>query len=122
MAGLVRNDPESAPYLYQYYAGLVDRGFIKARPKDMAGVMFTTTTVSPALRGTQQLMYARGLRHLPQNAQFPQSNVTAVEATYIFHVTTGLSVQPDYQHIFRPNLQSNKRDIDAVGLKIHAVL
>ncbi|WP_367159288.1 carbohydrate porin [Kozakia baliensis] len=122
MAGLIRNDAVSSPYLYQYYAGFVDRGFVKARPKDMLGIMFTTTTVSPAVRATQNLLYARGSRKLPQNASFPQSQVTAIELSYVIHVCEGLSVQPDYQHIMRPNLQSNKKDIDAVGLKIHAVL
>lgn len=121
MAGLVRNTPESGPYLYEYYFGVVDRGFWRARPDDTFGIEVSRTTASPELVATQWLDYDAG-RSLPANATYPQSHISVLEATYNIHVCQGLSIQPDYQRIMRPNLQRNKPVIDAIGLKIHATL
>jgi len=121
MAGLVRNSPESEAYLYQYYAGVVDRGFWRARSRDTLGIELSRTTASPDLVATQWLDYRRGAS-LPGSATYPQSHITVLEVTYNIHVMEGLSIQPDYQRIMRPNLQRNKASIDAIGLKIHATL
>jgi len=121
MSGLVRNSPESGPYLYQYYFGMVDRAFWKARPQDTFGIEFSRTTASPDLARSQWIYYLRGAR-LPGNATYPQSHISVLEVTYNIYIMKGLSVQPDYQRIFRPNLQRNKASIDAIGLKIHAIL
>jgi len=120
MAGYVHNDPHNSPYQNQWYAGLVDRGFFHARPEDTFGVMITQTTVSPDLATTQAAQYAHGHK-LSGNATQPQTNIIAIEATYNIRVAAGLAVQPDYQHIIRPNLQKNLPSIDALGLKLHAV-
>ncbi|GAN54076.1 carbohydrate porin [Tanticharoenia sakaeratensis] len=121
MTGIVRNTPESSPYLYQYYFGVVDRGFWRARPLDTFGIEVSRVTASSELVSTQWLDYARGIK-LPANATYPQSHLSVLEATYSIHVLPGLTIQPDYQRIMRPNLQRNKPAIDAIGLKVHAVL
>lgn len=120
MAGLVRNTPQSSPYLYQYYAGFVDRGPVPWRPKDTFGIIMTRATASPDLVATQRIDYALG-KKLPANATYPQSHLTVLEVSYNIHACEGLSIQPDFQRIMRPNLQRNKASIDALGLKIHAV-
>ncbi|WP_323992958.1 carbohydrate porin [Nguyenibacter sp. L1] len=120
MAGLVRNDPRTSAYLYQFYGALVDRGIFHSRPQDTFGIELSRTTASPDLVAAQRIDYALG-RKLPGNTTYPQSHLTVLEVTYSFHVTRGLSMQPDYQRIMRPNLQRNKPAIDAIGLKVHAV-
>ncbi|WP_246375968.1 carbohydrate porin [Gluconacetobacter takamatsuzukensis] len=122
LGGMVRNEPGNGPYLYQFYAGVVDRGMFSARPKDMFGIEWSRTTVSPDLQSSQWLAYDNGSRTLPGKATYPQSYVQTLEVTYVIHAFRGLSIQPDYQHIWRPNLQRNKSQIDALGLKIHAAL
>jgi len=121
MAGLIRNDPETAPYLYQYYVGAVNRGFLKSRPKDMLGIVMTRATASPGLVATQKIRYAAH-QSLPGNATFPQSHLTMLEVSYSIHVWDGISIQPDYQLILRPNLQKDKKSISAFGFRLHAVL
>ncbi|WP_241767738.1 carbohydrate porin [Tanticharoenia sakaeratensis] len=84
MAGFVRNTPQTSGYRYEFYAGLVGRGVIRARPLDTVGVMFTRTEASPELIALQDLEYGLGRKSLPNSATAPQSWVQVFEATYKF--------------------------------------
>lgn len=121
IAGFTKSQGNNSPYTYQVYAGFVDRGVIPSRPQDTMGVEWSETFASPQLVTSQWIRYRQGLS-LPGNADYPQSHIMTFEATYNIHVFRGLSIQPDYQHIWRTNLQKNKPEVDALGLKIHAVL
>lgn len=121
IAGFTKSQGNNSPYTYQVYAGFVDRGLIASRPQDTIGVEWSETFASSQLVASQWIRYRQGLS-LPGNADYPQSHLMTFEATYNFHVFRGISIQPDYQHIWRTNLQKNKPEVDALGLKIHAVL
>lgn len=121
LAGATKSQGENSPYDWQVYAGIVDRGLIKARPKDTFGVEWSETFASRDLVASQWIRYRKNLS-LPGNATYPQSHLMTFELTYNFHAFRGVSIQPDYQHIWRTNLQADKPQVDAIGLKIHAVL
>ena len=121
LAGFAKSDGKNSPYTYQIYAGLVDRGPISTRPQDTFGIEWSETIASPELVASQWIRYRQGLS-LPGNTTYPQSHITTLEVTYNIHAFRGFSIQPDYQRIWRTNLQKNKPNVDAVGLKLHAVL
>lgn len=121
LAGVTKSRGENSPYDWQVYAGLVDRGMISSRPKDTFGIEWSETFASRDLVGSQWIRYRKGLS-LPGAATYPQSHLMTFEVTYSIHAFRGLSIQPDYQHIWRTNLQADKPQVDAIGLKIHAVL
>ncbi|WP_246103538.1 carbohydrate porin [Swaminathania salitolerans] len=121
LAGMTRGQENNSPYGFQVFAGLVDRGFFKRRPKDTIGVEWSETFASSSLIAAQWERYRKG-DPLPGNATYPQSHLMTLEATYAFQLYKGVSVQPDYQHIWRTNLQRNKPQVDVIGLRLHAVL
>ncbi|WP_245642055.1 carbohydrate porin [Neokomagataea thailandica] len=116
LTGFTRNQSNNGPYSYQYYAGIVDSGIFSRRPHDTFGIEWSETFASPELNRNQWINYnfRRGI--------FPQSHVMSLEVTYNIHIYHGFAIQPDYQHIWNPNLQSNKKNIDALGFKLHATL
>ncbi|QDH17979.1 carbohydrate porin [Swingsia samuiensis] len=122
LAGWTHNQSENGPYSEQIYAGIVNRGMFKSRPKDTFGIEWSRTFASEKIKATQWIQHNKGIESLSGNATYPQSYVMTFEVTYNIHVWSGVSIQPDYQHIWRPNLQKNYKDIDALGLKIHTVL
>lgn len=121
LAGATKSEGQNSVYDWQVYAGIVDRGIIPSRPKDTFGLEWSETFASRQLVASQWIRYRRGLS-LPGSATYPQSHLMTFEATYSIHAFRGLSIQPDYQHIWRTNLQADKPQVDAIGLKIHAVL
>jgi porin len=106
MAGAVRSDPSTFYLADLVFAGLVDQGVFRARPKDSLGLLVASAHISGELNMTQQLDEALGLP-IANAAPGPQSHEWVFEANYAVHVTDGLSLQPDVQYVRRP---------DAVGL------
>jgi porin len=48
-----------------------------------------------------------------------QTNEAVLEVNYDFHVLPGLSVEPDFQYVIRPNAQSNIGNAAVFGFKSH---
>ncbi|GAN55599.1 carbohydrate porin [Tanticharoenia sakaeratensis] len=120
MTGLVHNTNRDSVYNNEYYAGLIERGLFHSRPEDTFGIAMSHLEASGDLVQAQRIAQSLGLP-LPGSATAPQGSESMAEATYIFHVYRGTSIQPDYQHIFRPNLERRNPDIDALGIKLHSV-
>jgi porin len=53
LAGFVSNNPDYSTYGQQYSAGLLDRGFWRARPEDGIGLLFTYIAMSRTLAKVQ---------------------------------------------------------------------
>jgi porin len=118
LAGFIHNDPNNSPYAEQYVAGLLDRGFWRARPQDTMGLLFSYNTVSGALSQVQAEEAAFGIP-FSNNATGVQRHEMILEANYDIHVHRGVNFQPEFQYIFRPNAQSNIHDAAVFGFKTH---
>ena len=118
LAGFIHNDPNNSVYAEQYYAGAVERGFWKARPKDAIGLLFMYDTVSGRLGSVQELEAMQGLP-LGNGATGVQRREMILETNYDIQVFRGVNVEPDFQYVFRPNAQSSIKDAAVFGVKAH---
>jgi len=118
LGGFVHNDPNNSPYAEQYFAGALDQGFWRARPKDTVGLLFSYNTVSGALGKAQTREAELGIP-FSNSATGVQRHEMILEANYDIHVAQGLNVQPEFQYVFRPNAQSNIHDAAVFGFKAH---
>jgi porin len=114
LAGFVLNDPRNTAYAEQYYAGLVDRGFWRARPQDSIGLLFTYVNVSSRLIGVERIEQALSLPY-SDSATGVQSDEALIEFDYSIHIYRGVNIRPDFQYVFRPNAQANIRDAAVFG-------
>jgi porin len=121
LVGFVHNDPANSVYAEQYFAGVVDEGFWKARPLDTISLLVSHNTVSGRLGNVQGIEQALGLPY-SNGATGIQSHETIFEANYNIHVLPGLTLQPDVQYVARPNGQSNIRDALVLGCRAHLTL
>jgi porin len=120
LAGFIANDPENSAYAQQYFAGLVDSNFWHARPQDTVGLLFTYNTVSGQLGKVQAEEEALGLP-VSNNATGVQTHEMILEANYSIHLYRGLTFQPDFQYVIRPNAQSSLRNAVVFGFRAHVV-
>lgn len=118
LGGFIHNDPDNSPYAEQYFIALLDRGFWRARPQDMVGLLFTYNTVSGVLGKVQAQEAELGIP-FSNTATGPQTHEMVLEANYDIHVTRGVNVQPEFQYVFRPNAQTNIHDAAVFGFKAH---
>jgi porin len=118
LAGIVKNDPNNTVYADQYFVGLVDRGFWKARPQDGVSFLFTYVGVSDRLAKVQAVEQSLGLT-FSNGATGIQSHEMVLEANYRIHVTDGVRIRPDFQYVIRPNAQSNLRDAAVFGFRAY---
>jgi porin len=118
LAGYIHNDPENSVYADQYFVGALDRGFWPARPQDTAALLFNYSTVSGQLGKVQAQEQELGLP-FSNNATGVQTHEMILEVNYNIHVYRGLSFQPDFQYVFRPNAQSNIRNAAVFGFRAH---
>jgi len=118
LGGFVHNDPNNSPYAEQYFAGALDQGFWRARPKDTVGLLFSYNTVSGALGKAQTREAELGIP-FSNNATGVQRREMILEVNYDIHVAQGLNFQPEFQYVFRPNAQSNLHDAAVFGFKAH---
>src|SRR5580698_8495164 len=118
LAGFVHNYPINSVYADQYFIGAVDRGFWAARPQDAISVLFTYNTVSGQLGKVQAQEQELGLP-FSNNATGVQTHEMLLEANYNIHVFRGVSFQPDFQYVIRPNAQSNIRNAAVFGFRGH---
>lgn len=99
-----------------YTVGAVDRGFWKERPMDSASIGFVYATMPSYLTKTEMLQRELGgpvtgdYYRLQFNGNAPsgvQTSWPMLELQYQFHVTRGITFEPDFQYYFRPNAQAN---------------
>jgi len=118
LGGYIHNDPENSSDAQQYFAGLLDRGFWRARPEDTVGLLFTYFGISGALGNVQAVEAQLGLPFSNQ-ATGVQSHEMILEANYNIHVHPGVDFRPEFQYVFRPNAQSNIPDAAVFGFKFN---
>lgn len=119
LAGFVNNNnPENSPYAQQYFAGLLDKDFWKARPQDTIGLLFTYFAMSGPLGKLQAEEQEFGLP-FTDSATGIQTHEMILKANYNIHVYRGLDFRPEFQYVFRPNAQSNIRNAAVFGFKAH---
>jgi porin len=118
LGGYIHNDPNNTAYGEQYFAGLIDRGFWAARPKDTAGLLMTYVSVSGRLGNVQVIERSLGLP-FSNGATGIQSHEMILEANYTLDVFRGITFEPDFQYVLQPNAQSNIKDAAVFGFRAH---
>jgi porin len=118
LAGYIRNDSNNTVYADQYFLGAVDRGFWQARPQDSVGLLFSYVSASGRLAHVEAAEQSLGLP-LSNSATGVQSYEMLLEASYDISVYRGVTFQPDFQYIFRPNAQANIKDAAVFGFRAH---
>jgi porin len=121
LAGFIHNDPNNSAYAEQYYLGLVDHGFWRARPDDGIGMLFLYNTVSSRLGNVQAAEIDIGLP-ISNSATGVQGHEIVLEVDYDFHVLRGVTFRPEFEYVIRPNAQSNIQDAAVLGFKFHVQL
>ena len=117
--GAVHNETQNSVYAEEYFLGLLDGGFWKARPQDTIGILFGYNTVSGRLGKAQALDLELGVPIAGTVVPGIQTHEMILEANYDIHVYRGVNVQPEFQYVFRPNAQGNIRDAAVLGFKAH---
>jgi porin len=118
LAGFVHSDPALSAYADQVYVAALDRDFWPSRPLDTIGILFNYQHVSGQLATEQTLDEEFGLP-IANGATGIQTDEEILEVNYDIHLFRGVSFQPDFQYVFRPNAQSNIRDAAVFGFKSH---
>jgi porin len=118
LAGFVHSDPALSSYTDQAYFAAIDRGFWAARPQDTIGMLFDYQHVSSHL-GTEQALDQEFGLPIANGATGVQTDEEILEVNYDIAVFRGVSFEPDFQYIFRPNAQSNIKDAAVLGFKSH---
>lgn len=118
LGGYVHNDPTTSVYRDQFFGGLLERAFWKARPLDTIGVLFSYVDTSRQLASQQALDIQLGLP-IANGATGVQHHSEIIEANYDIHVYRGVNFEPDFQYVFRPNGVSNIKSAAVLGFKSH---
>jgi porin len=118
LAGFIHNDPNNTAYGEQYFAGLIDRDFWAARPKDTIAMLVTYVEISGRLNAVEAAEQDFGLP-LSNKATGLQSHEMVLEANYAIQVLPAVTLMPDFQYVFRPNAQANIQDAPVFGFRAH---
>jgi porin len=116
LGGFVHNDADNSAYEDQYFVGLLDRGFWRARPEDAAGLLFTYFSMSGALGKVQAEESELGLP-FSNGATGIQTHEMIFEANYNIHVYDGVDFRPEFQYVIRPDAQANIHNAAVFGFK-----
>ncbi len=81
-------------------------------------MLFTYNTVSGQLGKVQAQELELGLP-VSDSATGVQTHEMILEVNYNVHVWRGLSFQPDFQYVIRPNAQSNIHNAAVFGFRAH---
>jgi porin len=118
LAGYILNDPNNTVYADQYFAGFIDRGFWKYRPRDSFEMLFIYVTASDRIAKVQAIEQAHGLP-LSGGATGIQTHEILLEADYRMQVVDGMTFMPDFQYVIRPNAQSNIPHATVFGFRAY---
>jgi porin len=116
LGGYIHNDSYDTAYARQYFAGFIDAGFWAKRPKDSIAVLMTYVEISPRLGQVQTAEEALDLP-ISNSATGRQTHEAVFEANYKARICQGVSLQPDFQYVFRPNAQANIPDAAVFGAR-----
>ena len=116
LGGFVHNNADNSPYEDQYFAGLLDYGFWRARPEDGVGLLFTYISMSGALGNVQAQELELDLP-FSNAATGVQTHEMVLEVNYNIHVYRGLDFRPEFEYVIRPNAQANIRNAAVFGFK-----
>jgi porin len=116
LGGYIHNDAHDTAYARQYFAGVIDAGFWAKRPKDAVALLLTYVEISPRLGQVQTVEEELDLP-ISNGATGPQSHEMVFEANYKALIYRGVSVQPDFQYVLRPNGQANIPDAAVFGAR-----
>ncbi len=117
LGGYIHNNSNDTAYARQSFAGLIDAGFWAMRPKDSVAILVTYVDISHRLGQVETVEEDLDLP-ISNGATGPQSHETVLEANYKARIARGLSLQPDFQFVFRPNGQANIRDAAVFGARV----
>jgi porin len=118
MGGFIHNNPINSVYAEQYFIGALDRGFWAARQQDAVAILFSYNTVSGQLGKVQAQEESLGLP-ISNSATGVQTHEMILEVNYNIHVWRGVSFQPDFQYVIRPNAQANISNAAVFGFRAH---
>lgn len=118
LAGFAHNDPTVSAFAQQYFVGLVDRGFWRARPQDAVALLLNYNTMSGPLSTVQAEEADFGIP-FSNGATGVQTHEVVFEVNYNIHVYRGVDFRPEFEYVFRPNAQSNIRNAAVLGFKFH---
>jgi porin len=116
LGGYIHNDGDDTAYARQYFAGLIDAGFWSMRPRDSVAILLTYVEISHRLGKVQTVEDDLDLP-ISNGATGVQSHEAVLEANYKAVVYRGVSLQPDFQYVFRPNGQANLPDAAVFGAR-----
>lgn len=119
LGAAVHGDPTTSLYANQYTAGLLDRGFWRARPQDTIGALFTYQQMSGQLGKEEALEQEFGQPISTDDATGIQTSEMIAELNYDIHVFTGVNVQPEFQYVVRPNAETAIHNAVVFGVKTH---
>jgi porin len=116
LAGFAHNNPNVSAFAEQYFVGVIDRSFWRARPQDTIGLLFNYNTMSGTLGAVQAEQAAFGLP-FSNGATGVQTHEMILEVNYNIHAYRGVDFRPEFEYVFRPNAQSNIRNAAVLGFK-----
>jgi porin len=119
LGGLVHSREINSQISSFAFAGIVDQGLIKSRPKDSAGLLFAYAKISPSAIDTQAIQRRLG-DPLLFDAHGVQSAEELIEARYDVAVGTHLHVMPDLQYVIRPGATRAQRNGLLGGVRLMA--
>jgi porin len=117
LGGYIHNNGNDTAYARQYFGGLIDTGFWARRPRDAFAVMVTYVEISHRLGQVETMEQILALP-ISNSATGPQSHETVLEANYKARIVRGLSIQPDFQYVIRPNGQASLHDAAVIGARV----
>ncbi len=121
LAGYVHNDPETSLRTDQFFLGLEDGSFWKARPFDGINALFSYQRISGLVGKSQAIAQEEGLPNYDfvGGASGIQTYSINFELNYAIHVYRGCYLAPDFQYFIRPNAQAILPDAAFLGFKSH---
>ncbi len=122
LGGFIHHDPNVTNRENEFFAGVINRGFWRARPQDSVNAMVSYSKVSNSLHKSQELALLNGFTTLPGGVDAVQDHSTILEVNYNIHVMPGVDFQPDFQYYWNPNAQKNIPDAALLGFKLHVVI
>jgi porin len=118
LAAYAHNSPDISLFEHFVWAGLLDRGFWRARPNDQLGLAVTYYKVSPSLTARETLQQTLNLP-FTEGEFGVQSDAVVLEANYSIAVWRGVSVQPQIEYFIHPGGQRVVPNAFVLGLKTH---
>lgn len=119
LGGLVHSREANSQISSFAFAGMVDQGVLKSRPKDSLGLLFAYAKISPRAIDTQAIQRSLG-DPLLFDAHGVQSHEELIEARYDMVFGEHLHIMPDLQYVVRPGATRAQRNGLLGGVRLTA--